>query len=61
MGMLQTLKKKGDRIFGTAATKDKEHTFLVQREKLAEKIGNPRLAKIHFHTIRHWKATMELS
>jgi hypothetical protein len=23
------------------------------------KLNNPRLLRIHFHTLRHWKATME--
>ena len=25
----------------------------------AKKLGNPNFLKIHFHTFRHWKATME--
>jgi len=25
---------------------------------LAQRLSNPRLKEIHFHTIRHWKATM---
>jgi integrase len=29
-----------------------------QRRKLANKIGTPRLIKIHFHTLRFWKGTM---
>ncbi|HTY75004.1 MAG TPA: hypothetical protein VMD05_05500 [Candidatus Nanoarchaeia archaeon] len=29
-----------------------------QRRKLANKIGNPRLLKIHFHTLRYWKGTI---
>jgi integrase len=33
--------------------------FAHQRKKIALKLGNPRLAKIHFHLIRHWKGTME--
>ena len=27
--------------------------------RLAKKLGNPRLAKIHFHLIRHWFGTMQ--
>ncbi|MEM2995823.1 MAG: site-specific integrase [Candidatus Bathyarchaeia archaeon] len=30
-----------------------------QRKRAAEKLGNPRLLQITFHTFRHWKATME--
>ena len=33
--------------------------FIRQRNKLAVKLQNPRLKQIHFHTCRHWKATME--
>jgi len=29
------------------------------RRRLAIKLQNPRLLQIHFHTLRHWKATME--
>ena len=29
------------------------------RNLLAKKLQNPRLRQIHFHTLRHWKATME--
>jgi len=30
-----------------------------QREKIAKMLQNPRLLEITFHTLRHWKATME--
>jgi len=33
--------------------------FERQRKRLAEKLQNPRLMQIHFHTLRHFKATME--
>jgi integrase len=32
--------------------------FQQQRARLAKKLQNPRLLQIHFHTFRHWKATM---
>jgi integrase len=35
------------------------NNFNAQRKRSAKKLGNPRLLKIHFHTLRHWKATME--
>jgi len=51
-------KSNGDRIFCKNL-----HTiyrlFWRQRKKIARKLGNPRLLQIHFHTFRHWKATME--
>jgi integrase len=31
----------------------------TQRKALAQRFNNPRLAKIGFHTLRHWKGTME--
>jgi integrase len=34
-------------------------TFLKQRKRKAANTGNPRLQQIHFHTLRHWKATTE--
>lgn len=34
-------------------------TFLKARKRIAERLGNPRLMRIHFHTLRHWKATTE--
>ena len=34
-------------------------TFRKMRQRTAHKLGNPRILKIHFHTFRHWKATME--
>ena len=33
--------------------------FAKQRANLARKLQNPRLLQIHFHTFRHWKATIE--
>jgi len=32
--------------------------FEKQRARIAEKLQNPRLRRISFHTFRHWKATM---
>jgi integrase len=29
------------------------------RKRLARKLSNPRLERITFHTLRHWKATIE--
>jgi integrase len=35
------------------------NTLWELRRRTAKKLNNPRLNKIHFHTFRHWKATME--
>jgi integrase len=58
VGMLQRLPKTSDRIFVTSG-RHMGIGFAQQRKKIALKLGNPRLAKIHFHLIRHWKGTME--
>lgn len=34
-------------------------TFRAQRKRIATKLGNPRILKIHFHTLRHWFATTQ--
>jgi integrase len=59
IGMLQTMPKKSERIFGDAKLCNKLRTFKDQRIGLAKKLENPRLTKITFHTLRHWKGTME--
>ncbi len=33
--------------------------FSTQRKTAANKLQNPRILRITFHTFRHWKATME--
>jgi integrase len=58
--MLQRLLKKSDRVFNsTKGNKSATVSLAQQRKKIAMKLNNPRIAKIHFHLIRHWKATME--
>lgn len=34
-------------------------SFLKYRKRLSQKLKNPRLLRITFHTFRHWKATTE--
>jgi len=36
-----------------------ERTFRNQRKRTAFKLQNPKLLQIHFHILRHWKATTE--
>jgi len=57
--MLQTLPKTNDLIFAGVNPKYAQNCFKHSRRRLAKKLGNPRLAKIHFHLIRHWFGTME--
>jgi len=59
VGMLQALPKKNQLIFGGVNPKHAQQCFKNSRRKLAKKLENPRIAKIHFHLIRHWFGTME--
>ncbi|MEM2419860.1 MAG: site-specific integrase, partial [Candidatus Bathyarchaeia archaeon] len=57
--MLNSLPKTSERIFGSSSLRSIRRCFQRQRERIAKKLENPRLLNITFHTIRHWKATME--
>jgi len=35
------------------------NNFNRQRKNASQKLANPRLLRIHFHTFRHWKATTD--
>ncbi|NIO36078.1 tyrosine-type recombinase/integrase, partial [Candidatus Bathyarchaeota archaeon] len=48
-----------EKVFGDATKQTRSHLFKTQRERVAKKLNNPRLKRITFHTIRHWKATAE--
>ena len=55
--MISRLPKKYEHVFSSAH--NIRTTFHYSRKLAAQKLGNPRLLQIHFHTFRHWKATME--
>jgi len=60
LGMLLALKaKSGSNRMFAGPLKNRRRLFGKQRATLARKLQNPRLLQIHFHTFRHWKATME--
>jgi len=59
IGMLQLLPKKSDKLFGITNRNSASVSLMKHRRKIARKLQNPRIAKIHFHLIRHWKGTME--
>ena len=59
LSMIQSLPKKGNLIFGGYPIQGFARSFQRSRKILANKLGNPRLLQISFHTFRHWKATME--
>ena len=56
---LENLPKTSDRIFGNVQQEHFRHNFCLQRKRIAHKLGNPRLNRITFRTLRHWKATLE--
>jgi integrase len=59
LNMLNALPRKSDLVFGESSLNSFKATYYRARARLAFKLGNPRLKEIHFHTLRHWKATME--
>ena len=56
--MLNQLPKPNEYLFGERSVFSLKAVFVRSRAKQAFKLGNPRLKEIHFHTLRHWKATM---
>jgi len=59
LSMLNVLPRKSLKVFGDGPINSMKTTFIKARRRLAIKLQNPRLFQIHFHTLRHWKATME--
>ncbi|MEM1563713.1 MAG: tyrosine-type recombinase/integrase [Candidatus Bathyarchaeia archaeon] len=58
--MLSSLPRNGERVFSKYRNlRSLSSNFERNRKRIAFKLGNPRLLKISFHTLRHWKATME--
>jgi type 1 fimbriae regulatory protein FimB/type 1 fimbriae regulatory protein FimE len=58
LSRLMSLKRNSEKIFCKHVVTQRR-LFSKQRKNLARKLQNPRLMQIHFHTFRHWKATME--
>ena len=46
-------------VFGGKSLDKFRNNFMSRRKSVALKLGNPRLQQISFHTLRHFKATME--
>lgn len=59
LNMLNALPKKTQLVFGKPFYNHMENQFCVTRKRVANKLANPRIVQIHFHTLRHWKATMK--
>jgi len=58
IAMLNAMPKNNKFIFSTQV-RSISIVFARQRNKLSRTLQNPRIHQIHFHTFRHWKATME--
>jgi integrase len=58
IAMLNRLPRLNDKVF-QPTSHGLRTTFEALRKRTATKLDNPRLKRIHFHTFRHWKATME--
>ena len=59
IAMIKNLKKNhGDYLFNPTFASQRK-TFNRTRQKMAKITNNPRLLKIHFHILRHWKASRE--
>ena len=56
---LSRLAKTSEKMFGEAQLDHHRNHFCIQRKRIAEKLRNPRLNRITFRTLRHWKATKE--
>ena len=59
LGRLDSLPKQNEMIFGKSTQNSFQVSFYLARKRAANKLQNPRLLEIHFHTLRHWKGTME--
>ena len=49
--------QKNHKVFGNTLG-SKRHSFEHTRKRLAQQTGNPRFLQIHFHTLRHLRATL---
>jgi integrase len=58
IAMMGRLPRDSDKVFGSS-WQTMRNNFNAQRKRSAKKLGNPKLLRIHFHTLRHFKATME--
>ncbi len=60
ISMLSSFPNKETKIFTNYKSLNTlRRTFERYRQRTAHKLGNPRIQKITFHTLRHWKATTE--
>jgi integrase len=58
LNILNNLPRENELLFGSPTENQLKNQLCRVRKRLAFKLANPRLNEIHFHTLRHWKATM---
>jgi integrase len=58
IAMFSWLPRDNNKVFQTSLRVARA-SFNRQRNSAAVKLSNPRILQIHFHTFRHWRATME--
>ena len=58
IAMLKGLYNKSNKVF-EGSLRHFRRNYRRQRKRIAEKLKNPRIDSINFHTLRHFKATME--
>jgi len=58
IAMINHIKRTENYVFKTKRVGFRK-SFEGLRKRLAKKVNNPRLNKIHLHTFRHWKGTTE--
>lgn len=56
---LDTLPKHCEHIFNNGRLDHFSRNFCLQRKRVSKKLNNPRISRITFRTLRHWKATVE--
>ncbi len=59
INMLSNLRRENEKVFGRMNKSSATWCLINQRRRIAHRLSNPRVAKIHFHLIRHWYATMQ--
>jgi integrase len=57
--MLNALPQKNEYAFGSGLLRHFADGFRLQRKRMVSKLKNPRIKRISFRTLRHFKATME--
>jgi integrase len=58
LGMINQLPHDNTNVFPTPKESNRK-TFEALRTRASKTLNNPRLTKIHLHTFRHWKGTIE--